>query len=137
MNTFTALHLSNNYYYLNKMPKKDRELRAFDLFSILTYLSRVWSNLIISFIFLPFSLGYFLYIHIPLLICSLIWGYFILFIHVICKKSHRAKHLVIHASAFLDIGKFQYIVCITIFDNSNIIHYETFAYYYKLTIILI
>ena len=95
------------------------EMRALDLVSALALWKR--SHLTIryghvsklpslfnTFLFvvclLPLSIGYFIWIQIPMLIYSFFCGYLILLLQIISKRSKHTKRLLIHVSALCKIG---------------------------------
>jgi hypothetical protein len=55
------------------------------------------------FLFLPLSVTYFLWIHVPFVVCSFVWGCIVLFLEVVARRSYHAKRLLIHISALLEI----------------------------------
>ena len=81
------------------------EFRLQDVISLAKYWKDAFDTLPTTAGFIlsiPLAAAYFFYVYIPWLILSWLWGYLILFLQVICRRSKHAKKLLILVSALLE-----------------------------------
>ena len=94
------------------------------LFSFLMYVYELWKNTMTFFFLLPIEIIldfilynlYFLYITIPMMIFSYIWGQLLYYLGKICRKYELARKCLIHISEIIKVIEL-------IWKKQNVHHY--------------